>query len=198
MVALVENQQAELVAEPLRMDAGAVVGGDRHRPDAKDVVADDPRIVAQPLQDPAVPLVHQVAHGRDDQRARGRRGHDRQRHFGLARAGGHDHASPSGRLPRVDRGLLLRPQRVDRHPRPAHRMPSRDVVLEVPSGALKLFEHHRIVDGIAAPAADAGIPHPGRGRERMGDRLPSRALQHERPAGKGQSRHGIRRFWRHH
>ena len=75
-----------------------VVGGDRHGPHAEDVVADDAGVVAQPFEDPPVPLVHQVANRRRRPACGGRPGHDRQGHLGLAGPGGH-HDQPAARRP---------------------------------------------------------------------------------------------------
>ena len=82
-MALVEHDQSELIAEPLHVDAGAVVSRDRHRVNSKDVVANDARIVAESLVDAAMPLVHQIANGGDDQRADREFGHDGECDLGL-------------------------------------------------------------------------------------------------------------------
>ncbi len=111
MVRLVVDDEAVPVADLLHVDVGAVVGGDRDRPDLVASIAQDPGVEAQPLLDPALPLVHQVAQRHDDQRRDAVAGDQGQRDLGLARTRGLDDDPPaSGLLPCLHRGLLIRPQ----------------------------------------------------------------------------------------
>ena len=79
------------------------------------------------LEDPPMPLVHQVADRCDDQRGRARFGHRRQGDLRLARAGGHDDlAAAIGLPPRVQRRGLLGPEGRQIHLRPAPRAAARE------------------------------------------------------------------------
>ena len=111
VVLLVEDQQAEARPHLVHVDVRAVVGRHRDRADVERRVADDAGVVAERRQDPPVPLVHQVAHGRDDQRRHLRLGHRGQGHLRLAGAGGHDDLPPPARPhPGGERLRLLGPR----------------------------------------------------------------------------------------
>ena len=185
---------------------GAVVGGDRDGPDAEDVVADDPGVVAQAGEDAAVPLVHQVADRRDHQRAGGSLGHDREGDLGLAGSGGHDDAAAprTGGHPGRDGGLLLGPQGVNLDLRPSHGLPGRHLVFHLDACRPQPPDHCVIVDRIPAPGPDPAVPDP-RGRlwcrrlactdccrrdactTRRDACITRYALQHESAAGKPET-----------
>ena len=208
MMTFIEDHQGELVAELLRVDAGTVVGSDRDGPNAEHVVADDAGVVAQPGQNAAVPLVHQVAYRRDHQRAGGSLGHDRKGHLGLAGPGGHDDAAAAGigRHPSCNGGLLLGPQEGDLDLRPSHGLPGRHLIVHLNACRPQSSDHRVISDRIPAPCPDAAIPNPGRRRWLWRGRLActdccrrdacttrrdactiGRSLQHESAAGKPET-----------
>jgi len=122
---LVEDQQpeAEARAYPRHVDVGAVVRRDRDGLEIHQSVADDAGVVAQRRQDAAVPLVHQIANGRDHERGDLRPRHDRKGHLRLARSRGHDDlAATAGLFPGGRRLRLVRTQLRQRHLRPKHRL----------------------------------------------------------------------------
>ena len=67
VVALVEDEQAELVPEPVDVLIGRVVGRDRQRLDVVVAAAEQPDLDAEGERQLVVPLVHQVDRRRDDQ-----------------------------------------------------------------------------------------------------------------------------------
>ncbi len=79
-------------------------------------VAEYAGLEAEALPDAALPLVHQVAQRGDHEGGRLLPGHDGQGDLGLPGAGGLDHDTPAARaLPRVDRRLLIGPERREVH-----------------------------------------------------------------------------------
>jgi hypothetical protein len=130
VVLLVEHQQAEPAADPGHVNAGAVVGRDGDGADAEHVVADDAGVVAEPFEDSAVPLVHEVADRGDHERRDLGLGHDREGHLRLARAGGHHDDAVARGEPGIQGGPLLGPERVDSDLGPAHGPPSGHAILD--------------------------------------------------------------------
>ena len=111
MMLLVEDQQPEARSHLVHVDVRAVVGGHGDRPDIEGVVADDPGIIAERRQNPPMPLIHQIAHGRHDQGRDLRLGHRGKGDFRLAGPSRHDDLPATAALnPRCERLPLLRPK----------------------------------------------------------------------------------------
>jgi hypothetical protein len=158
--------------------------GYRDRPDVERGIAHDPRVVAEGGQNPPVPLVHQVAHGRHHQGRHLRAGHGGERHLRLARARRHDDLpAPAGLQPGVEGLPLLRPQRRQILARPDHGNRQRHLIMEArPEAPDQSIAHDRVVNRLAAPRADARIPRPERRAGRRSQLARRHAPQHERPA----------------
>jgi hypothetical protein len=182
VVLLVEDQQAEARAHLVHVDIRAVVGGHRDRADVEGRIPDDPGVIPERRENPPMPLVHQVPHGRHDERRHAGFGHRGKGDFGLAGPGRHDDLpAPAPADPGVERLLLLGPGlgQVRLRPRDPHRR--RDQILKVgPEPPAQGDLHGAIVDRVASPRSNASIPPPhGILRRRELARL--RPGQQERP-----------------
>ncbi len=154
----VEDQQTKHLAQPLHVNAGAVVSRHRDRSHAIRVVADDPGVEAQALQDPAMPLIHQVAHRRDDQRADRRLLHDRQRDLRFAGPSRH-HDDPLLRChPTGHSRRLVGSQCVQFGLRPRHLLPQRHFINERPTSLSQSCLQLRILQRIATDSRERPRP----------------------------------------
>ncbi len=70
MMALVKNNELELIAKFSHVNRGAVIGRDRDRPVVEGVVTNNSRVKVKRCQDSPMPLVHQIPHRSDDQSTR--------------------------------------------------------------------------------------------------------------------------------
>jgi len=98
VVFLVENKQAETLADVSHVNVSTIVGGYADGSGGILVVANNACVVAQASKNPPVPLVHQVSHRRDDERRCWRLDHCHQGHFCLAGACGHNYLSAPASL----------------------------------------------------------------------------------------------------
>jgi len=83
--------------------------------------------------------------------------HDRQRNFGLARAGGHhDHPATTGGIPRIHRHLLLAAQRCSLNLRPMQSRRHRNGVAKIVAKFLEQFIALCVIfDGMGPQCADS-------------------------------------------
>ena len=90
MVALVEHDQAELVADEFHLQYGGIVGADGEGKDLLGPAAEHADLLVKKLLEHFGPLYHEVDGGSDDEGRAVDRGDAADREIGFARASGHD------------------------------------------------------------------------------------------------------------
>src|SRR5262249_59691335 len=142
------------VAPLLHVDPRTVVGGDREGPDLAGAVADPTRIEAEPLTQAPLPLVHEVAQRRHDERRDAMTRDDRKGDLGLARPGGlDDHAPASSLFPGSDRRFLIRTQWRQRGSERRARKESLGVIIERDAVLGEILLELPVIQRFGAPRA---------------------------------------------
>ena len=159
VMGLVEDHEPVAVADLPHVDPGTVVGRDREGPHLAPPVPEHAGVEAQPLADPPLPLVHQVAERRHDQGRDAVARDDGQRDLGLAGAGGLDDDAPAPcALPGRDGRLLIRAQRRQGG---LERGASEEALGPIVEGQVVrgcLLPQPRMVERFGAPGPDAVVP----------------------------------------
>ncbi len=187
VMALVEDQQAESVSEPVHVQGGAVVGGHGDRPDAGQAVAEDPGVVSQSLANAAPPLVHQIANGGDDERGDRHVGQDLQGDLRLAGPGRHDDdALPLGK-PGGAGFFLFGAERMELRMRPVDDVPSRDTIGDRRARLIQELADGGVMQSVAEPGIGRIAGPPVDRSQRAIDCGPVHTLQAQRTVQKSQA-----------